>query len=217
MDYRIFNVRTGVNVCDCTEGCTDTARESALKVDCEKIPRPTRESSLRRSAACRPDALLTELHPHPFYDIDSVCAHAGFNLDSGVTTPTSPCLPFPSLPIFLVAEVPGNKTITTSSSQPLHNSLWLVLLTHQDLYQTFGRSSSVSESTCIVLHLPIFWNAPGLSSSYLNKRHVREGKMWEMLHGLKGTLAASRSVSLYMTTFSYSVILNIEEWRWMLC
>ena len=123
MDRRIFNLRADVNACDCTWGCTDTARESALKVDCEKIPRPTRESSLRRSAACRPDALLTELHPHPFYDIDSVCAHAGFNLDSGATTPTSPCLPFPSLPIFLVAEVPGNKTITTSSSQPLHNSL----------------------------------------------------------------------------------------------
>ena len=32
MDYGIFNVRTDVNVCDCTRGCTDTVRESTLKV-----------------------------------------------------------------------------------------------------------------------------------------------------------------------------------------
>ena len=33
MDYRIFDVRTDVNACGCTRGCTDTVRESALKVD----------------------------------------------------------------------------------------------------------------------------------------------------------------------------------------
>ena len=34
MNYRIFNVRTDVNACGCTRrGCTDTVRESALKVD----------------------------------------------------------------------------------------------------------------------------------------------------------------------------------------
>ena len=33
MDYGIFNVHTDVNACDCTRGCTDTVRESALKVD----------------------------------------------------------------------------------------------------------------------------------------------------------------------------------------
>ena len=33
MGYRIFNVRKYVNVYDCTQGCTDTVRESALKVD----------------------------------------------------------------------------------------------------------------------------------------------------------------------------------------
>ena len=33
MDYRIFNVRTAVNACDCARGCTDTVGESALKVD----------------------------------------------------------------------------------------------------------------------------------------------------------------------------------------
>ena len=33
MDYAIFNVHTDVNACDCTRGCADTVRESALKVD----------------------------------------------------------------------------------------------------------------------------------------------------------------------------------------
>ena len=33
MDYRIFHVRTDVDACDCTRECTDTARQSALKVD----------------------------------------------------------------------------------------------------------------------------------------------------------------------------------------
>ena len=39
MDYMIFNVHTDVNACDCTQWCTDTVRESALKVDSgRKIP-----------------------------------------------------------------------------------------------------------------------------------------------------------------------------------
>ena len=46
MDYKIFNVRTDVNACDCTRGCTDTVRESALKVDWEKIPCRPGESKL---------------------------------------------------------------------------------------------------------------------------------------------------------------------------
>ena len=33
LDYMVFNVRTDVNACDCTWRCTDTERESALKVD----------------------------------------------------------------------------------------------------------------------------------------------------------------------------------------
>ena len=33
MDYGIFNVRTDVNACDCTQGFTDTVRESALIFD----------------------------------------------------------------------------------------------------------------------------------------------------------------------------------------
>ena len=39
MDYRIFIVHTDVNASDCTRGCTDTERESALNGDSgKKIP-----------------------------------------------------------------------------------------------------------------------------------------------------------------------------------
>ena len=49
MDYRIFIMHTDVNACDCTWGCRNTARESALKVDSEKkIPCCIRESNLRQ-------------------------------------------------------------------------------------------------------------------------------------------------------------------------
>ena len=44
-DFRIFIARTNVNVCDCTRGCTDTVRDSALKVDYRrerKNPSPRR-------------------------------------------------------------------------------------------------------------------------------------------------------------------------------
>ena len=33
MDYRVFDMHTDVTACDCIQGCTDTIRESALKVD----------------------------------------------------------------------------------------------------------------------------------------------------------------------------------------
>ena len=33
LDYRIFNVRTDLNAYDCTQGCADTVRKSALNVD----------------------------------------------------------------------------------------------------------------------------------------------------------------------------------------
>ena len=36
MQYGIFNVHTDVNACDSTRGCTDSVRESALKVDSRK-------------------------------------------------------------------------------------------------------------------------------------------------------------------------------------
>ena len=52
MDYRIFNMRTDVNACDCTQGCMDTVRESALKVDSgRKIPCHTGELNLHRQCA----------------------------------------------------------------------------------------------------------------------------------------------------------------------
>ena len=52
MVYGIFNVHTDVNAYDCTRGCTDAVRESALKVDCwRKIPSRTGESNLRRQRA----------------------------------------------------------------------------------------------------------------------------------------------------------------------
>ena len=65
MDHRIFNVRTDVNACDCTRVCTDAVGESALKVDWGgggKNPLPHRGIE-PASAACRSDALPTELHP----------------------------------------------------------------------------------------------------------------------------------------------------------
>ena len=61
MDYVIFNVYTDVNACNCTRGCTDTVRESALKVDLEKNPLPHRRIE-PASAACWSDGLPTELH-----------------------------------------------------------------------------------------------------------------------------------------------------------
>ena len=52
MDYRIFNLRAGVNACDCTRGCTDTERGSALKVDSgRKILCHTGELNLRQRRA----------------------------------------------------------------------------------------------------------------------------------------------------------------------
>ena len=52
LDYRIFNVRTNVDACDCTRGGTDTVRESALKADSgRKIPCRTGESNLPQRRA----------------------------------------------------------------------------------------------------------------------------------------------------------------------
>ena len=63
MDYRIVIVCPDVNACDCTQGCTDTKRESALKVDSrKKIPFHAGESNLHQQCDGR---MLqpTELHP----------------------------------------------------------------------------------------------------------------------------------------------------------
>ena len=63
MDYRIFNLRTNVNACDCTRQCTDTVRESALKVD-SGIKKKKKKFLPHQpaSAACRADNLPTELY-----------------------------------------------------------------------------------------------------------------------------------------------------------
>ena len=58
IDYGIFIVRTDVNERDCTRWCTDTQRESALKVDSgKKIPCRTGESNLRQRHDLLSDAL----------------------------------------------------------------------------------------------------------------------------------------------------------------
>ena len=52
MEYGIFNLRTDINACDCTRGCTDTVGESALKVDSgRKIPCHNGESNLPKRHA----------------------------------------------------------------------------------------------------------------------------------------------------------------------
>ena len=52
MDYMIFNVRTEINICDCTRGCTDTVREPTLTVDSgTEIPCRTGESNLPQRRA----------------------------------------------------------------------------------------------------------------------------------------------------------------------
>ena len=52
MDYGIFNVRTDVNARNCSRGCTDTVRESALKVfSGRKISCCTGESNVRQRRA----------------------------------------------------------------------------------------------------------------------------------------------------------------------
>ena len=64
-DYTIFNVRADVNACDCTQGCADPLRESALKVDCWREKKYFAAPGNRTcSAACQSDALPLELHHH---------------------------------------------------------------------------------------------------------------------------------------------------------
>ena len=67
MDYRIFNVRTHGNACNCTRGCMDAVRESALKVDSgRKLPCSTGESNLCQRLAgpthYQLNYILTHLH-----------------------------------------------------------------------------------------------------------------------------------------------------------
>ena len=58
----IFSMHTEVKVCGYTLVCTDTIRESALKVDWEKNPLLHRRIR-PASAACRSDAHITKALP----------------------------------------------------------------------------------------------------------------------------------------------------------
>ena len=71
MDHRIFIVRTDVDACDCTRGCTDTVRESALKVDSwRKIPCRTGKSNLRQRRAGPTVYQLSYTHIPNFRSLD---------------------------------------------------------------------------------------------------------------------------------------------------
>ena len=70
MDYGIFNVCTDVNACNCTWGCMDTVRESALKVDSgRKIPCRTGELNLHQ----QPAGLM--LYQLSYIPTPQVCTH----------------------------------------------------------------------------------------------------------------------------------------------
>ena len=58
-------MHTGVNACSCLWGCTDTVRESALKVDSGRNNPLLQRGIEPASVACLCDAVPTELHPHP--------------------------------------------------------------------------------------------------------------------------------------------------------
>ena len=57
MNYTIFNVGTDVNACSFTQGCMDTVRESALKVDWQKNPllQPQHAGSMLYQLSYNPD------------------------------------------------------------------------------------------------------------------------------------------------------------------
>ena len=66
-------MRTDVSACNCTRGCTDTKRESALKVDSgKKIPCHTRESNLHQP---HDSLMLYQLHYIPSHCFDSMCLY----------------------------------------------------------------------------------------------------------------------------------------------
>ena len=76
VDYRIFNVRTDVNTCDCIREWTDTVRSLHWKLTLGEKPLPKRGIEYA-SVACRPDALPTELYPppppSPYLTVEWVC------------------------------------------------------------------------------------------------------------------------------------------------
>ena len=73
MDDRIFNVRTDLNACDRTRGCTAIRRSVSTEMltwleKKKKNPLPHRGIE-PASAACRSDAPSTELQPQPYLGV----------------------------------------------------------------------------------------------------------------------------------------------------
>ena len=66
VDYGIFNVRTDVNTCDFTRGCTDTVKEPALEVDSRRKKSFAAPGNRTCVGDVRvSDAVPTELLPRP--------------------------------------------------------------------------------------------------------------------------------------------------------
>lgn len=63
--YQSFIVCAGVTACDCTPGCTNVVRESALKAGSGRKIIATLGSHSKMHRQCtRPGAQLNEFHPH---------------------------------------------------------------------------------------------------------------------------------------------------------
>ena len=79
--FRIFNVHIDVNACDCTRACTDTVRESALKVDSgrKSLAAPGESTVCRRRAG----PMLEPVELHPLMLKTLVCKLIGIVLSSG--------------------------------------------------------------------------------------------------------------------------------------
>ena len=76
MGCKILNVLTDVNACGCTQGCMDTVRESALKVDSgRKIPCRIGESNLRQRRAGPMLYQLSYKHLHPYILVGEKAYH----------------------------------------------------------------------------------------------------------------------------------------------
>ena len=70
--FRIFNMRTNVHILNAHWGCTDTVRESALKVDSRrKIPCWTRDSNLHQCHTCLFIQMIYQVsYPHSSNPLD---------------------------------------------------------------------------------------------------------------------------------------------------
>ena len=88
MDSRIFNDYTYINACNCTRGCTNTVRESALKVDWEKkIPCRPGESNLHQRLA---DPMLYQLSYIPTHIVrksNTTASHYKLILQAHIINP----------------------------------------------------------------------------------------------------------------------------------